>query len=492
MLPRWHWQSSEWSASVLLLGITAFTCLIVVPNVFRNSPGNNAAAFNVATTKFSADGGVNTVQRESTNSALEDDAASAGWSAATRAVWTSASLPYVQFALYLVGCAVLLRSTAMGRQCPSPLPPAGSTVPPCCPLQGKHAIVTGATRGIGYETAKQLALWGACVVVTGRSEAEMQAAAGRINAAVQQRTGGCCAAPVGVPPAAAAAASATQKSHSGCAVVVRPLDLADLLSVVAFAETYRGTAKPLDLLINNAGVMNVRTFRRTASLTHPIEFNIGVNFLGPLLLTELLLPLLTTRFRSRVVNVTSCAHMRTFDRLEPARQLSALHRVAAFMDRNKRSNTPASPPRPDPPVLFASNPRGVYGLSKLCQLYATRVRADQLRKTSATTRVAAVHPGITMSDLHEFPHWLEFLGPLGKPALRIASLLVCKTPRECAQNVLYAAVSPDVPQEGYVVECRDYGRASGVTCLSQWALDGVQAQAVYDWALEQLRPFLES
>ena len=138
-------------------------------------------------------------------------------------------------------------------------------------LTGKRAIVTGATSGLGTETARVLAGAGAEVVLAARDPAaakplldEITAAGGRARAA--------------------------------------ELDLADLRSVESFAAAEVG--KPLHLLISNAGIMACPE-RRTAQ---GFEMQLGVNHLGHFYLTKLLLPALEAAGGARVVNLSSSGH----------------------------------------------------------------------------------------------------------------------------------------------------------------------------------------
>jgi NAD(P)-dependent dehydrogenase (short-subunit alcohol dehydrogenase family) len=139
-------------------------------------------------------------------------------------------------------------------------------------LAGKRAIVTGANSGLGYHTALELARHGATVVLACRSAERGRKALDDIRA---------------VAPDAD--------------VALGPLDLADLASVRAFAEAH---SEPLDLLINNAGVMAL-PHRTTAD---GFEMQFGTNHLGHFALTGLLLPALLDRPGSRVVTVTSMMH----------------------------------------------------------------------------------------------------------------------------------------------------------------------------------------
>ena len=95
---------------------------------------------------------------------------------------------------------------------------------------GKLAVVTGANSGIGLETARRLALAGADVVLAVRSVDKGKGAADDIRATAPDST-----------------------------VSVSALDLASLASIEAFAASMLGDGRPVDLLINNAGVMAVPT-----------------------------------------------------------------------------------------------------------------------------------------------------------------------------------------------------------------------------------------
>lgn len=144
------------------------------------------------------------------------------------------------------------------------------------PQNGKLAVVTGATGGLGYETALALARAGADVLVTGRNAEKGRVAIEQIKRAV---------------PSAK--------------VRFAMLDLASLASIRAFAASLLANGRPLDLLINNAGVMDLPTRRLTED---GFELQFGTNHLCHFALTALLLPLLRKAQAPRVVNVSSLAH----------------------------------------------------------------------------------------------------------------------------------------------------------------------------------------
>lgn len=139
-------------------------------------------------------------------------------------------------------------------------------------LTGRLALVTGATSGLGYETALELLRHGADVLVAARN------------------------------PEKAAQAAETLTQKAGRAPTVLELDLADLASVQRAAEEVVKSYDKLDLLINNAGVM-APPYRQTLD---GFELQLGTNHLGHFALTGRLLPLLVKG--SRVVTVSSFMH----------------------------------------------------------------------------------------------------------------------------------------------------------------------------------------
>jgi NAD(P)-dependent dehydrogenase (short-subunit alcohol dehydrogenase family) len=140
----------------------------------------------------------------------------------------------------------------------------------------KLAVVTGATGGLGYEAALALARAAAEVLVTGRN-----AEKGRV--AVEQ----------------------IKRIVPSARVRFAMLDLSSLASIRAFVENTLANGRPVDLLINNAGVMDLPTRRLTED---GFELQFGTNHLSHFALTALLLPLLRKAQSPRVVNVSSLAH----------------------------------------------------------------------------------------------------------------------------------------------------------------------------------------
>jgi NAD(P)-dependent dehydrogenase (short-subunit alcohol dehydrogenase family) len=140
---------------------------------------------------------------------------------------------------------------------------------------GKTAVVTGATGGLGYETALALTKAGAEVILTGRDHDKGRSALEKINREV-----------------------------TGAKTSYEHLDLANLATIADFAQRMQ-TRQSIDLLINNAGVMALPRRQTTAD---GFEMQFGTNHLGHFALTARLLPLLRRASEPRVVSVSSLAH----------------------------------------------------------------------------------------------------------------------------------------------------------------------------------------
>ncbi|CAN7945883.1 unnamed protein product, partial [Ixodes hexagonus] len=129
--------------------------------------------------------------------------------------------------------------------------------------------------GIGFETAKELATRGARVILACRSSCRGQRAA----EAIRELTG-------------------NQE------VICKTVDMGNLRSVKTFAAGVLSTEPRLDVLINNAAVTGKRRMTE-----ENLEVTFATNYMGPFLLTNLLLELLQRSAPSRVVNVTSSMYL---------------------------------------------------------------------------------------------------------------------------------------------------------------------------------------
>jgi NAD(P)-dependent dehydrogenase (short-subunit alcohol dehydrogenase family) len=237
-------------------------------------------------------------------------------------------------------------------------------------LHGRTVVVTGATSGIGLVTARELARAGARVVLAVRDVAKGERAA------------------------------ATMPGERE----VRRLDLADLDSVRAFAEAWKGD---LDVLVNNAGIMAVPE-RRTRE---GFELQLATNHLGPFALTNLLLPHVT----DRVVTVASGAHRA--GRIE----LDDLNWERRPYDRWR-----------------------AYGQSKLANLLFTLELQRRLDEARSGLRALAAHPGWAATNLQ---------GRTGNPVqdalMAVGNRLLAQSDERGALPTLYAATQ-DLPGAAYV------------------------------------------
>lgn len=144
------------------------------------------------------------------------------------------------------------------------------------PQTGRIAVVTGATSGIGYETAKALAGAGAKVIIASRNESKGAEVLTKIRAATP-----------------------------GADVAFEPLDLASLDSVAGAATRIAAFVPRIDLLINNAGVMAIPDRHETED---GFEMQMGANYIGHFALNMRLLPKVFAATNPRVVTVSSLAH----------------------------------------------------------------------------------------------------------------------------------------------------------------------------------------
>ena len=248
------------------------------------------------------------------------------------------------------------------------------------------AIVTGATGGLGYETALALAQAGAAGVVAGRDERRGAVAASRINA---------------FGPKVVA--------------VFELLDLAHLDSVAAFASRVAGQHPAVDLLVNNAGITGPSQ-RRT---THDgFEAHLGTNYLGHFALTARLLPALRAGQQTRVVSVSSLAHQSgriDFDDLQAERRYG---------------------------------PTRAYAQSKLAMLLFAREL--QRRSDDAGWRLMSVaaHPGFALTGIFRGIAQ-DRRGKLVEKLGNFGASLIGQSAAQGALPLLYAATAPGVQPGGY-------------------------------------------
>ena len=231
-------------------------------------------------------------------------------------------------------------------------------------------VITGATSGIGFAAAKVLTDKGARVVLAVRNQSKGADAVARLGGSAE----------------------------------VRPLDLADLSSVRAFADEWDG---PVDLLINNAGVMAV-PLGRTAQ---GFELQFGTNHLGHFALTNLLLP----HLRDRVVCVSSSAH-----------RMGHIELTDLNWERRPYKQWPA------------------YGQSKLANLLFVLELERRLTAAGSDVRAVAAHPGFARTNLqgHSGNAWAD-------RATLMVTKVVGQSAAQGAWPTLFAATQ-DIPGGSYV------------------------------------------
>jgi NAD(P)-dependent dehydrogenase (short-subunit alcohol dehydrogenase family) len=242
--------------------------------------------------------------------------------------------------------------------------------------ESKVAIVTGSSSGIGYEAARVLSHKKAKVIIAVRNLEKGNAAASKIK-----------------------------EEYITANVSVMELDLADLESVRRFADGFMLDYSRLDLLINNAGVM-IPPYSKTAD---GFELQFGTNHLGHFALTGLLIDLMNSTTDSRVVTVSSRAHL--YGKLD-------------FQDLNWKKRKYKA--------------WRAYGDSKIANLYFTYELARKLEEKNLSTLAAAAHPGWTATELQRHSGLFSFLNRFFAQDRTMGAL-----------PTLYAAVGSDVKSGDY-------------------------------------------
>ena len=270
-------------------------------------------------------------------------------------------------------------------------------------MQGKHVVITGPTSGIGEVCALQLAKQGAQLSLLCRSVDKGQALAQRITDA------------------------------GGAATTVVELQMASLDSVRAAATRLLELGNPIDILLNNAGVVNTQR----QETVDGYEETFAVNHLAPFLLTGMLLPLLEAAAPARIVNVASDAHH--FVRGMDFDDLQSEHGYKTFT---------------------------VYGRSKLANILFNR-RLAQLLDPNVIT-VNALHPGAVATGIgKQNGGWMASVIPaLLRPFFR--------SPERGASTSLYLCES-----EGLNGLTGGYYVMSKLTDPKPWACDDEAASRLW-------------
>ncbi len=252
--------------------------------------------------------------------------------------------------------------------------------------KGKVVIITGGNSGIGYEAGLALAGKNANVILAVRSVDKGEKAA-----------------------------NAIRQHHPQSQVTLMALDLADLKSIRAFAESFLAKYDRLDILINNAGVMALPA-RKTAD---GFEMQFGTNHLGHFALTGLLLPALKATPNARVVTVSSGAHLAGdihFNDLQWGKKYDSW---------------------------------GAYAQSKLANLLFTYELQRRFDAAGIKMISASCHPGYAATNLQTagprmsgsiFSLWM----------MNVGNFLFAQSQRMGALPTLFAAVAPEVNGCDYI------------------------------------------
>jgi NAD(P)-dependent dehydrogenase (short-subunit alcohol dehydrogenase family) len=247
-------------------------------------------------------------------------------------------------------------------------------------LTDRVAVVTGANGGLGLETARALAAAGALVVMAARNQSKAAAAEADIRSELPEAS-----------------------------LEIVDLDLGDLASVRAAADTILGRHRAIDLLVNNAGLMAMPEGRTADGF----EMQFGVNHLGHWALTAHLLPALARGEAARVVTVTSTAH----------------HGGRAV--------------DPDNPHLEGNyGAWKAYGHAKLANYHFAVGLQQQFEAAGATMQSLLAHPGLSNTDLQSTTVAEGGGGVLGPFFHRLAGW-TGMSPERGALSQLRAATDPD-------------------------------------------------
>nr|AEE61564.1 unknown [Dendroctonus ponderosae] len=304
--------------------------------------------------------------------------------------------PY--FIAMFIGIISAIRFYVGGAQCPK-----------SHRMDGKIVIITGGASGLGFETAKNLAARGAHVVLAVRNEERGKRAQKELK-----------------------------KLYTNASIDVKLLDISSVASIRSFAHDIQTSYPKVDVLINNAAVI-YQPFIKTPEGN---ELTLATNYLGPFLLTHLLLPLLNKSLNGRIINVSAMAHYSGKLRLD---------------DLNMEKDY---------------NEKDAFSQSKLALTIFTKYLATLLDNTRIHCN--SVSPGLVRGTNH-----LENL-PLQRSLWTKVSVwpwmwLFLKNPIQGCQSIVYLAVEPNLSNISgyYFSDCEIKEPADPVK-------DATLAQALYD------------
>jgi retinol dehydrogenase 12 len=252
-------------------------------------------------------------------------------------------------------------------------------------LKSNVVIVTGASEGIGKETALQLLKDNATVIFACRDEKKTLDVISRIK-------------------------DDKQRSRA----IFMQLDLSDFNSIKNFIQEFKSKYDQLDILVNNAaGVF--KTFSKTRN---GIESTLQVNTFSPMILTQGLLDLIH-KSNGRVINVSALVH----EKMTNTTLYTNLGPEEYFYNEKKYSGI------------------WQYGLSKLGNVYFTRYLHKYIEKNNLNIKTASLHPGVIITELSR--EYKGFLMGLFYFVAFPFIWLIFKTPRMGAETTLHLCYTPE-------------------------------------------------
>ena len=282
---------------------------------------------------------------------------------------------------------------------------------------GRIAVVTGANTGLGYETTRAFARKGITTVMACRTEARALEAKARIETEIDDAD-----------------------------LVFMALDLTDLASVRAFAESFRAAHTSLDILVLNAGIM-MPPYSKTVD---GFESQMGANYFGHFLLTSLLIDQMPDSAASRVVALSSNAHRMGQKRIR-------------FDDLNWETSYSAI---------------GAYAQSKLACLMFANTLHRRLGEAGSSIVALSAHPGISDTELSRN-------GPKLLTAIMRFTLapLLTHSPERAALSQIRAALDEDASGGQYYgpTGFREFTGSPGLVGQLPYALDPAHQDRL--WAL---------
>lgn len=214
------------------------------------------------------------------------------------------------------------------------------------------------------------------------------------------------------------------ESNPNSNVDAMKLDLSSLKSVKAFADNFIATGHPLNILINNAGVM----FCPYQLSADGVELQFATNHLGHFYLTNLLLDKIKstakeTGTEGRIVNLSSIAHLHTY---AEGIQFDGINDQSRYNDKK------------------------AYGQSKLANILHANELSRRLQEEGANVTVNSVHPGLIMTNL------MRHSATLMK-VVKMFTYLFWKNVPQGAATSCYVALHPNLKgiTGKYFIDCNE-------------------------------------